>query len=49
MDQESTQPVEPTLAYPDAEIVDYGSAAEIVQNTGSGGIDDGSGAAIYSS
>jgi hypothetical protein len=36
-------------AYQDAEIVDYGSASEIVQNTGSGALDDGSGAAFYSS
>jgi hypothetical protein len=47
MDEQQPQP--DAQLYRDAEIVDYGSAADIVQNTGSGSLDDGSGAAIYSS
>lgn len=49
MDEETTQLNAEPEAYRDAEIVDYGSAAQIVQNSGSGAINDGSGAVIYSS
>jgi hypothetical protein len=45
-DQQQPQPE--AQPYQDAEIVDYGSAADIVQNSGSGSFNDGGGA-IYSS
>jgi hypothetical protein len=48
MEQEMTKTGAEPEAYPDAEIVDYGSAAEIVQSSGSGSFNDG-GAAFYSS
>jgi hypothetical protein len=35
--------------YQDAEIVDYGSASEIVQTTGNAATDDGTGIPVYSS
>lgn len=44
---EQQQPEAPE--YQDAEIVDYGSAGDIVENTGSGSFTDSSGVGIYSS
>lgn len=42
------QPQREAPVYQDAEIVDYGSATDIVESIGSGSFDDG-GAALYSS
>lgn len=42
------QPRPEAQVYQDAEIVDYGSAADIVESSGSGSFNDG-GAALYSS
>lgn len=45
---EQLEPQTDANVYQDAEIVDYGSASDIVESSGSGAFNDG-GAAIYSS
>jgi hypothetical protein len=46
---EQQKPQPDLQVYQDAEIVDYGSAADIVRFSGSGALDDGSGSPFYSS